>query len=78
MLGSVVNTLVMLQLQDMSEYQVSLSREIEARLQTKCDKLSDAVIMDDTGMILPFSLFLSSSFQVQPMHKLNTYPVESG
>ncbi|KAL6140870.1 hypothetical protein ACLB2K_059162 [Fragaria x ananassa] len=33
---------------DMSEYQVSLSREIEARLQTKCDKLSDAVIMDDT------------------------------
>ncbi|KAL6144674.1 hypothetical protein ACLB2K_055365 [Fragaria x ananassa] len=33
---------------DMSEYQVSLSREIEARLQTKCDKLADAVIMDDT------------------------------
>ncbi|KAM5579093.1 AUGMIN subunit 4 [Rosa sericea] len=33
---------------DMTEYQVSLSREIEARLQAKCDKLADAVIMDDT------------------------------
>ncbi|XP_050381897.1 AUGMIN subunit 4 [Argentina anserina] len=33
---------------DMTEYQVSLSREIEARLQAKCDKLADAVTMGDT------------------------------
>ncbi|KAK9923399.1 hypothetical protein M0R45_031821 [Rubus argutus] len=38
----------MVQLQDMTEYQLCLSREIEARLKAKCDKLADAVIMDDT------------------------------
>ncbi|KAL5577757.1 hypothetical protein UlMin_019456 [Ulmus minor] len=32
---------------DTTEYQVGLSREIEARLKTKCDKLADAFIMDD-------------------------------
>ncbi|XP_059444135.1 AUGMIN subunit 4 [Corylus avellana] len=32
---------------DMGDYQMSLSREIEARLKDKCDKLGDAFIMDD-------------------------------
>lgn len=47
---------MMVQLQDMTEYQLCLSREIEARLKAKCDKLADAVIMDDTGTILYPSL----------------------
>ncbi|PON51498.1 HAUS augmin-like complex subunit [Parasponia andersonii] len=32
---------------DMTEYQLCLSREIEARLKAKCDNLADAFIMDD-------------------------------
>ncbi|KAL2892622.1 AUGMIN subunit 4 [Bienertia sinuspersici] len=32
---------------DMAEYQISLFREIEARLKVKCDKLADAFVMDD-------------------------------
>lgn len=32
---------------DMADYQMSLSREIEARLKDKCDKLGDAFSMDD-------------------------------
>ncbi|XP_062077743.1 AUGMIN subunit 4 [Humulus lupulus] len=32
---------------DMTEYQLCLSREIEARLKAKCDTLADAFIMDD-------------------------------
>lgn len=32
---------------DMTEYQMSLSREIEARLKSKSEKLADAFIMDD-------------------------------
>uniref|UniRef100_A0A6J1CCQ9 AUGMIN subunit 4 n=1 Tax=Momordica charantia TaxID=3673 RepID=A0A6J1CCQ9_MOMCH len=32
---------------DMTEYQMALSREIEARLKTKCDKVADAFVMDD-------------------------------
>ena len=51
----------MLPLQDMAEYQVSLSREIEARLQAKCDKLADAVIMDDTGKLLSIPFFQVST-----------------
>ncbi|GAB2230542.1 hypothetical protein Drorol1_Dr00014812 [Drosera rotundifolia] len=35
---------------DMAEYQMSLSREIEGRLKTKCDKLSEALWMDDSGL----------------------------
>ncbi|GMN51594.1 hypothetical protein TIFTF001_020741 [Ficus carica] len=35
---------------DMTEYQLCLSREIEARLKAKCDKLADAFIMDDIGV----------------------------
>lgn len=34
---------------DMAEYQMSLFREIEARLRVKCDKLVDAFVMDDDG-----------------------------
>ncbi|XP_038900105.1 AUGMIN subunit 4 isoform X2 [Benincasa hispida] len=32
---------------DMTEYQKALSREIDARLKTKCDKVADAFVMDD-------------------------------
>lgn len=37
-------------LQDMAEYQMSLSHEIEDRLNSKLDKLGDAFVMDDIGM----------------------------
>ena len=40
----------------MAEYQMALSREIDARLKTKCDKVADAFIMDDIGRS---SIFLS-------------------
>ena len=33
----------------MPEYQMALSREIDARLKTKCDKVADAFVMDDIG-----------------------------
>lgn len=36
-------------MQDMAEYAVSLSREIGSRLDTKCDRLMDAVITGDIG-----------------------------
>ncbi|XXG60000.1 hypothetical protein AAC387_Pa04g1990 [Persea americana] len=32
---------------DMAEYQVSIAREMEARLKAKCDKLADAFVMDE-------------------------------
>ncbi|KAF6168124.1 hypothetical protein GIB67_011509, partial [Kingdonia uniflora] len=32
---------------DMTEYQISLAREIESRLKAKCDRLTDAFAMDD-------------------------------
>ncbi|XP_048429241.1 AUGMIN subunit 4 isoform X2 [Pyrus x bretschneideri] len=32
---------------DMKEYQLCLSREIEARLEEKCDKLADALVIDN-------------------------------
>lgn len=48
----------MLQLQDMTEYQLCLSREIEVRLVAKCDKLADAFIMDDNGISLSLSPFI--------------------
>ncbi|XP_022981474.1 AUGMIN subunit 4 [Cucurbita maxima] len=32
---------------DMPEYQMALSREIDARLKIKCDKVADAFVMDD-------------------------------
>lgn len=34
---------------DMAEYQMSVFREIEARLKVKCDKLADAFVMDDVA-----------------------------
>ncbi|KAJ8426931.1 hypothetical protein Cgig2_006753 [Carnegiea gigantea] len=34
---------------DMTEYQISLLREIEARLRVKCDKMADAFVLDDGG-----------------------------
>lgn len=39
----------------MAEYQMALSREIDARLKTKCDKVADAFVMDDIGRsIVPY------------------------
>ena len=35
----------------MTEYQMCLSREIEARLKAKCEKLADAFVMDDIGRL---------------------------
>lgn len=32
---------------DMTEYRMSLSREVEARLKMKCEKVSDAFVLDD-------------------------------
>ncbi|KAK7316766.1 hypothetical protein RJT34_00473 [Clitoria ternatea] len=32
---------------DMTEYRMSVSREVEARLKMKCEKLSDAFVLDD-------------------------------
>lgn len=42
----------------MADYQLTLSREIDARLKSKCDKLADAFV-DDIGTFIylyPFSL----------------------
>ncbi|XP_019440722.1 PREDICTED: AUGMIN subunit 4-like isoform X4 [Lupinus angustifolius] len=41
---------------DMTEYRMCLSREVESRLKVKCDKLSDAFVLDDNAD----SLFLDS------------------
>ena len=35
----------------MTEYQMCLSREIEARLKAKCEKLANAFVMDDIGRL---------------------------
>lgn len=34
---------------DTTEYQISLLREIEARLRVKCDRMADAFVLDDGG-----------------------------
>jgi hypothetical protein len=39
----------MVLLQDSTGYQMSLILEIESRLKTKCDKLSEAFQMDEIG-----------------------------
>ncbi|CAK8565588.1 unnamed protein product [Lathyrus sativus] len=41
---------------DMTEYRMALSREVDARLKMKCDKLSDAFVLDDNAD----TLFLDS------------------
>ena len=41
-----------LTLQDMVEYQRSVAREIEARLEAKCDALADLFAMDERGQLL--------------------------
>lgn len=33
----------------MTEYRMSLAREVDGRLKLKCDKLSDAFVLDDNG-----------------------------
>jgi hypothetical protein len=33
----------------MTEYRMSLLREVDSRLKTKCDKLSNAFVLDDNG-----------------------------
>ncbi|KAF8409564.1 hypothetical protein HHK36_005642 [Tetracentron sinense] len=51
---------------DMPEYQISLAREIEARLKAKCDKLTDAFVMDDIGRFFT----QSSSFECSASRKV--------
>lgn len=57
-------SLLSFQLQDMAEYQISLFREIEARLKVKCDKLADAFIMDDIGECLILENFHFYPWQI--------------
>lgn len=33
----------------MTEYRLAVSREVEARLKMKCEKLSEAFVLDDNG-----------------------------
>ncbi|KAJ4976313.1 hypothetical protein NE237_001419 [Protea cynaroides] len=53
---------------DMAECQMSLSREIEARLKSKCDKLAQAFVMDDIDT--------SSSARLPERVKLITEEIE--
>ncbi|XP_043689962.1 AUGMIN subunit 4 [Telopea speciosissima] len=53
---------------DMTEYQMSLSREIEARLKAKCDKLAEAFVMD--------GIDTSSSARLPERVKLITEEIE--
>ena len=43
------NILLWYGLQDMVDYQRTLAREIEARLEAKCDALADLFSMDERG-----------------------------
>ncbi|KAK6124587.1 hypothetical protein DH2020_041667 [Rehmannia glutinosa] len=47
---------------DVTEYQVLLAREIASRLDAKCDKLADAVVIDDIVCHLDLQLDASPSF----------------
>lgn len=73
-------------LQDMAEYQMSLSREIEDRLNSKLDKLGDAFVMDDIGMpqelhdaqmYIMFILRISSMTLMYCMYFVIQLPVRS-
>lgn len=44
----------------MTEYRMCLSREVEARLKVKCDKLADAFELDDIGEFFNASLLFKS------------------
>jgi hypothetical protein len=44
--------LLLCRLQDMVDYQRTLAREIEARLEAKCDALADLFAMDERGQLL--------------------------
>ncbi|KAG9451633.1 hypothetical protein H6P81_011598 [Aristolochia fimbriata] len=52
---------------DMAEYQISLAREIEARLIVKCDKLADAFVVDEMES---YSITQSSSARLPERVKL--------
>jgi hypothetical protein len=43
-------------LQDMVDYQRTLAREIEARLEAKCDALADLFAMDERGQLLKLGM----------------------
>ncbi|CAN6694677.1 unnamed protein product [Malus baccata var. baccata] len=58
---------------DMKEYQLGLSRDIEARLEEKCDKLADALVIDD---IDSSPLHETSSSQLPERVKLITEEIE--
>ena len=42
----------------MTECQISLLREIEARLRVKCDKMADAFVLDDGGEYPSYLYFI--------------------
>nr|XP_008365005.2 AUGMIN subunit 4-like isoform X4 [Malus domestica] len=58
---------------DMKEYQLCLSHEIEARLEEKCDKLADALVIDD---IDSSPLHETTSSQLPERVKLITEEIE--
>lgn len=41
-----------MKMQDITEYQVLLAREIASRLDAKCDKLADAIVIEDIGQFM--------------------------
>ncbi|XP_027342575.1 AUGMIN subunit 4 [Abrus precatorius] len=58
---------------DMTEYRMALSREVEARLKMKCEKLSDAFILDDND---PSSASQGSSSRLPERVKLLIEEIE--
>lgn len=55
---------------DMTDYQMSLSREIESRLKAKCDKLADVFVMDDIGRSYVICLLMHRCAPLLPFSSL--------
>ncbi|AQK67905.1 AUGMIN subunit 4 [Zea mays] len=55
---------------DMVDYQRTLAREIEARLEAKCDALADLFAMDERGQLLKLIRHPSVKFQVLGFQKV--------
>lgn len=54
----------------MTDYQMSLSREIESRLKAKCDKLADVFVMDDIGRSYVICLLMHRCAPLLPFSSL--------
>ncbi|XP_022936191.1 AUGMIN subunit 4-like [Cucurbita moschata] len=54
---------------------MALSREIDARLKTKCDKVADAFVMDDIVLeqILGVLIKLVKDLKLQHQHKYDDF-----